>query len=343
MSKVTESSNQTILITGSSGFIGFHAAKRFLKEGYKVFGLDSENDYYDPKLKKDRREILESDNAFTFVKHDLMNQNTSDILGEINPGKLIHLAAQAGVRHSLSSPQQYIDFNITAFLNILEYAKQHDALNHILLASTSSVYGANIESPFSESHGVDHPLQFYAVSKRTNELMAHAYASLYKVPTTVLRFFTVYGPWGRPDMALFKFTKNILNGEPIDIYNNGKHRRDFTYVDDIVDGIFRATFLPHKKENRSSFTGKDPSESYSKFRVFNIGAGRPEELEDFINEIEKNLGKKAIRNYMDMQPGDVEATHADISKLRSETGYSPSTSIEKGVKEFVEWYKSYYY
>lgn len=340
---ITENSNKTILITGSSGFIGFHTAKRFLKEGYKVFGIDSETDYYDPQLKKDRRKILESDHAFTFIKHDLMNNNTANILGEINPDKLIHLAAQAGVRHSLSNPQEYIDFNITAFLNILEYAKQHNALDNILLASTSSVYGANIDSPFSESHGVDHPLQFYAVSKRTNELMAHAYANLYNVPTTVLRFFTVYGPWGRPDMALFKFTKNILNDEAIDIYNNGNHRRDFTYVDDIVDGVFRATFLAYKEENRENFKAKDPSESYSNFRIFNIGAGRPEELEDFINEIEKNLCKKAIRNYMDIQPGDVEATHADISKLKQETGYSPSTNIETGVKEFIDWYKLYYH
>ena len=296
-----------VIITGSAGFIGFHAALRFLKEGFEVYGIDNLNDYYDPKLKEDRNKILEQDKNFNFIKADISKVEIKNKYHEINPELFINLAAQAGVRHSITNPEDYIKANIDSFLHIMEFAKDNKNLVRTLYASTSSVYGGNIRQPFQESHGVDHPLQFYAVSKRTNELMAHAYSNLYGTECIGLRFFTVYGPWGRPDMALFKFTKNILEDKEIDVYNNGNHSRDFTYVDDIVEG-----------------------------------RGKPENLEDFIDEIENNLGKTAKRNLMPLQPGDVPDTSADITGLKDFSGYEPKTSIKIGVKNFIDWYKEYY-
>tara|TARA_A100001015_G_scaffold320954_1_gene449327 strand:- start:5771 stop:6772 length:1002 start_codon:yes stop_codon:yes gene_type:complete len=330
-----------LIITGSSGFIGFHASKKFLDEGHEVYGIDCENDYYDVSLKAARREILCKYKNFSFVKADLGDESIKSVFEKISPKKIIHLAAQAGVRHSLTKPGDYVNSNIIGTLNILEFAKGKDILENVVLASTSSVYGGNTVSPFSEMHGVDHPLQFYAVSKRATELMGHSYSNLFNVPITVLRFFTVYGPWGRPDMALFKFTKNIIEGKSIDVFNNGKHKRDFTYVDDIVEGIFISSLQDPMDYSDKNFTGKNPSSSYAPFKIFNIGAGRPEELEDFITEIERNLGKKAIKNYLPIQPGDVESTHADISALSS-LGYKPKTTIDLGVKNFIHWYLDYY-
>ena len=333
-----------ILITGSSGFIGYHASLRFLNEGYDVVGLDIENDYYDVELKKTRRERLlgHDSKRFTFVKHDLFDAAIKDVLAQHDIKNIINLAAQAGVRHSLEHPEDYVKSNVNGFLNLLEYAKSQKDFEHIVFASTSSVYGANTQMPFSEEHGVDHPLQFYAASKRMNELMAHAYSNLYGIAATGLRFFTVYGPWGRPDMALFMFTKNILEGKPITIFNNGNHSRDFTYVDDIVDGIYRAFKTKPESSDKQGFNAKNPSESYCPYRILNIGAGRQEQLEDFVSEIENCLGKKAIREYLPLQPGDVPDTSASISKLQ-DLGYESKTSIKEGVKNFVDWYVEYYH
>ena len=330
-----------VIITGSAGFIGFHTALRFLKEGFKVYGIDDLNDYYDPNLKEDRNKILEQDKNFNFIKADISKVEIKNKYNEINPELFINLAAQAGVRHSITNPEDYIKANIDSFLHIMEFAKDNKNLVRTLYASTSSVYGGNIRQPFQESHGVDHPLQFYAVSKRTNELMAHAYSNLYGTECIGLRFFTVYGPWGRPDMALFKFTKNILEDKEIDVYNNGNHSRDFTYVDDIVEGIYLSS-ISKKELIDSNFNSKDPSRSFCKSIIFNLGRGKPENLEDFIDEIENNLGKTAKRNLMPLQPGDVPDTSADISSLKDFSGYEPKTSIKIGVKNFIDWYKEYY-
>ena len=329
-----------VVITGSSGFIGFHATKKFLDNGFEVIGIDNENDYYDKELKTNRRKILLSNENFKFECLDLSKNTIIERLNEISPDFIVNLAAQAGVRHSLKFPHDYTRSNIDSFLNILEYAKSSDSLQHLVYASTSSVYGANTDLPFQESHGVDHPLQYYAVTKRANELMAHSYSNLYNIRTTGLRFFTVYGPWGRPDMALFLFTDAILKGEPIKVFNNGNHKRDFTYVDDIVQGIFLST-TDTKFINPDDHRFKNPSISKFPFRILNIGRGKPENLEDFITEIEENLGKKANKEYLPMQPGDVPTSHADISEIMK-LGYKPETSISKGVKNFIEWYLDYY-
>ena len=330
-----------VIITGSAGFIGFHTALRFLKEGFEVYGIDNLNDYYDQNLKEDRNKILEQDKNFNFIKADISKVEIKNKYHEINPELFINLAAQAGVRHSITNPEDYIKANIDSFLHIVEFAKDNKDLVRTLYASTSSVYGGNIRQPFQESHGVDHPLQFYAVSKRTNELMAHAYSNLYGIECIGLRFFTVYGPWGRPDMALFKFTKNILEDKEIDVYNNGNHSRDFTYVDDIVEGIYLSS-ISKKELIDSNFDSKDPSRSFCKSIIFNLGRGKPENLEDFIDEIENNLGKTAKRNLMPLQPGDVPDTSADINGLKDFSGYEPKTSIKIGVKNFIDWYKEYY-
>lgn len=329
-----------VVITGSSGFIGFHATKKFLDNDFEVIGIDNENDYYDRDLKKSRREILERNEKFKFECLDLSNGIVVDSLKKISPDYIVNLAAQAGVRHSLNFPHDYTRSNIDSFLNILEYAKSSRNLKHLVYASTSSVYGANTDLPFDESHGVDHPLQYYAVTKRANELMAHSYSNLYGIRTTGLRFFTVYGPWGRPDMALFLFTDAILKGEPIKVFNNGNHRRDFTYVDDIVQGIFLST-TDNQFTNQKNHGFKNPSISEFPFRILNIGKGKPENLEDFIAEIEKNLGKKAIKEYLPIQPGDVPTSHANITEIMK-LGYKPETSIKKGVKNFIDWYLNYY-
>lgn len=330
-----------VVITGSSGFIGFHTSKKFLSEGYDVYGLDIENDYYDQNLKSNRRNFLIENNPdFNFLNCDISNKKVIDVLKEISPDLIINLAAQAGVRHSLEFPEDYTKSNIDSFLNILEYCKNSESLKHLVYASTSSVYGANNDIPFKESHGVDHPLQYYAATKRTNELMAHAYSNLYHLRSTGLRFFTVYGPWGRPDMALFLFTKAMLENKPINVFNHGNHRRDFTYVEDIVEGIFLSA-LDYEFKTEEKFNYKDPSISEFPFRILNIGRGKPENLEDFISEIENNLNIRAKKNYLPIQKGDVPASHADITKI-NRIGYLPKVSIKQGVKEFIDWYLDYY-
>jgi len=334
--------SKKILVTGGAGFIGFHLSKRLIKEGYEVIGLDSINNYYDTSLKKARLKILnETKGSYDFVKHDISRISTIDLLKEINPSFIVNLAANAGVRYSIQNPRIYVKNNIYGFLNILEAAKEIN-LENLVYASTSSVYGANTDYPFSEKKGVDHPLQFYAVTKRTNELMAHSYASLFNIKSTGLRFFTVYGPWGRPDMALFLFTKNILKNKPIKIFNNGDHLRDFTYVDDIVDGIHRAIFNLNYEDKNWDSKKPDPSSSYAPFRIFNIGASDPVQLMDYVKEIENNLGIEAIKEFHPLQPGDVKATTADITNIQTQLGYAPSTNIKTGVKNFVEWYREYY-
>lgn len=334
--------SKKILVTGAAGFIGFHLSKRLIEEGHQVVGLDSINDYYDVNLKKARLEILDKiEGSYDFVKHDISRKSTIELFKEINPSFIVNLAANAGVRYSIKNPRIYVKNNIYGFLNILEAAKEIN-LENLVYASTSSVYGANTNYPFSEKKGVDHPLQFYAVTKRTNELMAHAYASLFNIKSTGLRFFTVYGPWGRPDMALFLFTKNILKNKPIKIFNNGDHLRDFTYVDDIVDGIHRAIFNLDYEDKNWDEKKPDPSSSYAPFRIFNIGASDPVKLMDYIKEIENNLGIEAIKEFHPLQPGDVMATTADIENIRTQLGYAPTTNIKTGIKNFVDWYRNYY-
>lgn len=331
-----------VLVTGAAGFIGYHVAERLLARGDTVVGLDNLTPYYDVRLKEARLERLRGSNSFRFEKGDISRpQEVMDLFTREKFDRVVHLAAQAGVRHSLEQPFAYVDANITGFLSILE-ACRHHPVQHLVYASTSSVYGANRVQPFSTSHTVDHPLTLYAATKRANELMAHSYAHLFGIPSTGLRFFTVYGPWGRPDMALFKFTRNILADEPIEVFNGGNHARDFTYVDDIVDGVIRA--LDHPAMPCPDWAGElpDPAHSAAPFRVFNIGRGNSVPLMDYVAAIEKTLGKKAKVNFLPMQPGDVIATHADVSDLAAETGYSPKVAVEEGVARFVAWYRDYY-
>jgi len=338
----TVKGSRKILITGGAGFIGFHLSKRLIREGHKVIGLDSINNYYDQNLKKDRLKILnKAIGSYSFIKHDISRTSTIGLLKEIEPSIIVNLAANAGVRYSIKNPRIYIKNNIYGFLNILEAAKEIN-LDNLVYASTSSVYGANTDYPFTEKKGVDHPLQFYAVTKRTNELMAHSYANLFNVKSTGLRFFTVYGPWGRPDMALFLFTKNILQKRPIKIFNNGDHLRDFTYIDDIVDGMHKVIFDFDYKNEDWNPARPDPSSSYAPFRIFNIGANDPVKLMDYVQEIENNLGIQAIKEFHPLQPGDVKATIADISNIQNKLGYNPSTNIKTGIKNFVNWYREYY-
>ena len=321
---------KTTLITGAAGFIGFHAAKRLLDRGEAVVGLDDINDYYDVSLKEARLALLAHPN-FRFVKLDLADREGMKRLFETETfDAVIHLAAQAGVRYSLQNPHAYVDSNLVGFMNVLEGCRQAKVA-HLVYASSSSVYGANVEAPFSVAHRVDHPVSLYAATKKANELMAHAYSHLYGIPTTGLRFFTVYGPWGRPDMALFGFTKAILEGKPIDVFNHGKMRRDFTYIDDIVEGVIRVA-------DRTP----EPCETGAKYRIYNIGNDRPVELEAFIATLEAALGKKAVKNYLPMQPGDVLATHADIGDLARDVGFRPSTPLAEGIAKFVAWYRGYY-
>ena len=332
----------TILITGTAGFIGFALAKRLLDEGEQIIGVDNHNNYYDTKLKQDRVEILsESKNYFHF-REDIANVKALDaIFNKFKPKRIVNLAAQAGVRFAEKDPYSYIDSNISGFLNILEMAKKYE-INHLLYASSSSVYGANSKLPQSIHDTVDHPVSLYAATKKSNELIAHAYSALFKIPTTGLRFFTVYGPWGRPDMALFKFTKGIIEGKPIDVFNHGKHDRDFTYIDDIVEGVIRILNKPAKENKNWDSIKPDPGSSIYPWRVYNIGNSKTIKLEEYINTIEKILDKKAIKNYLPLQPGDVPSTNAEVSDLEIEFNYKPNTSIKDGVQKFIDWYKSYY-
>ena len=337
----------TILITGSAGFIGYHLTKKLLKSKIKIIGIDNLNSYYDIKLKKARLEDLKKlskrENVdFIFFQENIENyEEIEKIFKKFNPTKVVNLAAQAGVRYSLINPSAYIKANIEGFSNILELSK-HYSIKHLIFASSSSVYGGNKKLPFNENDNIDHPVSLYAATKKANELMAHSYSHLYKLPVTGLRFFTVYGPWGRPDMALFLFTEAILNKKEIHIYNNGKMTRDFTYIDDIIESLTRIIEkIPSSNEN-FDFMHPSPSESWSPYKIFNIGNSSPTQLLDYINAIEEATGLKSIRKFMPMQPGDVENTSADTNKLEGWINFKPNTSIREGVKKFVEWYKDYY-
>lgn len=335
--------DMNILVTGAAGFIGYHVARALLDRGDTVVGFDNLNDYYDVMLKEARVEQLRPRAGFTFVKGGLEDAAAVNGLFAGKPfDRVIHLAAQAGVRYSLTNPGAYMQSNLVGFLNILE-ACRHAKTPHLAYASSSSVYGLNARQPFSVHDNVDHPISLYAASKKANELMAHTYSHLYDLPSTGLRFFTVYGPWGRPDMALFKFTKAILAGEPIDVYNHGQMRRDFTYIDDIVKGVIRTADRIAEPNPEWDPTAPDPGTSCAQYRVYNIGNHTPVELDEFISLIENALGKKAIRNNLPMQPGDVPATYADVEDLERDVGFAPATPLETGIGRFIEWYRSYYH
>jgi UDP-glucuronate 4-epimerase len=330
-----------ILVTGAAGFIGSHSALRLLAQGHEVVGVDDLNAYYDVTLKQARLARL-SDAHFRFIKLDLADQRAvAELFARERCARVVHLAAQAGVRHSLKDPHAYVHSNITGTLNVLEGCR-HNGVEHLVYASTSSVYGANTNMPFSVHKGADHPLSLYAASKRANELMAHNYSALFKLPTTGLRFFTVYGPWGRPDMALFMFTRNILEGKPIDVFNHGHHRRDFTYIDDIAEGVVRACALVAQPDPKWDSRSPDPASSFAPFRIYNIGNHQPVQLMRYIEVIEECLGRKASMNLLPLQPGDVPDTYADIDDLVADTGYRPATPIEVGVSRFVDWFCEYY-
>ncbi len=330
------------LITGAAGFIGFHLSKRLLGQGNSIIGVDNLNEYYDVNLKKSRLNELKGDPEFTFHKLDLVDRKGIEkLFSENNFDYVVNLAAQAGVRYSLENPHAYVNSNVVGFLNILEGCRNSD-IKHLVFASSSSVYGANTMMPFSVHHNVDHPISLYAATKKANELMAHAYSSLYKLPCTGIRFFTVYGPLGRPDMALFLFTRAILGNKPIDVYNHGKMKRDFTYIDDIVEGVVR--LIDKVPEPDPDWCGDDPDSatSYAPYRLYNIGNNNPVELTKFISVLENCLGKKAEKNFLSMQPGDVPETFADVNDLAEDVGFMPATPIEEGIKKFVEWYWEYY-
>ena len=329
------------LVTGAAGFIGFHVSKRLLNDGHQVVRIDNINDYYDVKLKESRLEKLESP-SFTFYKLDLADRDGMAKLFETEQfERVIHLAAQAGVRYSLENPYAYADSNLTGYLNILEGCR-HNKVQHLLYASSSSVYGLNRKMPFSTDDSVDHPVSLYAATKKANELMAHTYSHLYSIPTTGLRFFTVYGPWGRPDMALFKFTKAMLEGKSIDVYNYGKMKRDFTYIDDIVEAIVRIQDVIPQPDPEWTVEEGSPATSSAPYRVYNIGNSSPVELMDYINALEQALGLEAKKNMMPIQPGDVLNTSAETQALYKTIGFKPETPVQQGVKNFVDWYKEYY-
>jgi UDP-glucuronate 4-epimerase len=331
-----------VLVTGAAGFIGSHAALRLLERGDTVVGIDNLNDYYDVKLKLARLERLKRDERFSFEKLDLADRTGMPALfARSGFDRVVHLGAQAGVRYSLENPLAYVDSNLVGTTNVLEGCR-HNGVRHLVYASTSSVYGANTRMPFSVHQNVDHPLSFYAATKKANELMAHTYSSLFGLPTTGLRFFTVYGPWGRPDMALFLFTRNILAGKPIDVFNHGHHRRDFTYIDDIVSGIVGVLDRVPAADPAWRGDAPDPATSAAPFRLYNIGNNRPVELMRYIELIEECLGRKAIHNLLPLQVGDVPDTWADIEDLQRDTGYAPSTPVEVGIERFVRWYLEYY-
>jgi UDP-glucuronate 4-epimerase len=331
-----------ILVTGAAGFIGSHVIRRLSADGHAIVGIDNLNDYYDVNLKLARLELLKSLPSFEFHKLDIADKEAMQALfANGNFERVIHLAAQAGVRYSLSHPHAYIDSNITGTVNVLEGCR-HNGVQHLVFASTSSVYGMNTNMPFSPHRGVDHPLSMYASTKRAGELMCHNYAALFGLPVTALRFFTVYGPWGRPDMALFLFTKNILAGKPIDVFNNGHHKRDFTFVSDIAEGVVRVSYQPAQPNPQWNSAEPDPASSRAPFKIYNIGNSSPVELVRYIDVLELCLGRKAERNLLPLQLGDVPDTFADVSDLEAAVGYRPKTSVEEGVKAFVDWYRSYY-
>ena len=331
-----------ILVTGTAGFIGSHVAHRLLDRGDEVIGVDNVNDYYDVSLKEARLARLTPREGFTEERLDIADrEGMARLFSEYQPQRVVHLAAQAGVRYSIENPNAYVDANLVGHMNILERCR-HNGVEHLVYASSSSVYGANESMPFSVHDNVDHPLSLYAASKKANELMSHTYSHLYRLPTTGLRFFTVYGPWGRPDMALFIFTKRILNGEPIDVFNHGHHQRDFTYIDDIVEGVIRT--LDHVATPNPEWSGADPDSGTSNapYRLYNIGSNNPVELSRFIEVLEECLGRKAEKNYLPMQPGDVPATYADVQDLIEDVGYRPETPVETGIRNFVDWYRDFY-
>jgi UDP-glucuronate 4-epimerase len=331
-----------ILVTGAAGFIGFHVSQALLKRGDVVIGIDNLNDYYDVNLKQSRLALLQAQSRFQFRRADIGDRAAMEhLFTNYTFDRVIHLAAQAGVRYSLQNPHAYGQSNLIGFLNILEGCR-HQQIQHLVFASSSSVYGANRESPFSVQHSVDHPVSLYAATKKSNEMMAHAYSHLYGLPITGLRFFTVYGPWGRPDMALFSFTKAILEERPIDVFNHGKMKRDFTYIDDVVDGVLRTCDRPPVPNPLWSEAIAHPGNSAAPYRIYNLGNHQPVELSYFIQVLENSLGCKAEKNLLPMQPGDVLETYADISSLKADTGYQPRTPIEVGIPRFVEWYCRYY-
>ena len=334
---------RTVLVTGTAGFIGFHLARLLLAEGFKVVGVDAMTAYYDVEMKQRRHAILRESNAFSAEEFDILDhERLLAFARHAAPDAIVHLAAQAGVRYSLEQPRTYVDTNITGTFNVMECAREL-GVAHLLMASTSSVYGANDDMPFAETDKADTPLTIYAATKKANEAMGHSYAHLWNLPVTMFRFFTVYGPWGRPDMALFKFTKGIIEGTPIDIYNHGQMWRDFTYVDDLVRGIrLLIDAVPERPVSRDAIAPGDSLSPVAPFRIVNIGNSDKVRLEDFVSAIEQEVGKPAIRNYMDMQPGDVPATWADAELLRSLTGYAPKTDIREGVRQFVAWYRDYF-
>jgi UDP-glucuronate 4-epimerase len=330
------------LVTGSAGFIGFNLSRKLLKRGDNIVGIDNHNDYYDPKIKDARLQILTKYSNYKHYKVDLSDRESLDkVFKKHKIDNVVNLAAQAGVRYSMKNPLAYINSNIVGFAHILENCL-HYKVNHLVYASTSSVYGANTKMPFSEHDCTNHPLSVYAASKKSNELMAHTYSYLYQLPTTGLRFFTVYGPWGRPDMALFKFTKNILAEKPIEVFNHGKHTRDFTYIDDIVNGIVKTIDNPADSNLNWNSSKPDPATSKVPWKIFNIGNNEPVQLMEYINALEKILGKKAKINFLPLQPGDVPDTYANVDNLMKKFNYKPSTPIIKGVHNFVEWYRDYY-
>ena len=333
---------KNIIVTGAAGFIGYHLSLRLLKNGYLVTGIDNLNPYYDIRLKEARLEMLKSFENFLFIKMDLSDRAGLDkVFKNDQLDVVVNLAAQAGVRYSLENPYAYVDSNIAGFINILECCRHH-GVKHLVFASSSSVYGANTKMPFSIHHNVDHPVSLYAATKKANELMAHTYSHLFGLPCTGLRFFTVYGPWGRPDMALFLFTHAILDGKPIQVFNHGKMQRDFTYIDDIIEGVVRV--MGKLPEPNPAWNGEfpDPGTSYTKFKLYNIGNNNPVELMEFISVIENILGKKAKKEFLDLQPGDVVATYADIDDLTKDVGFKPQTPLKVGIERFIAWYKEYY-
>jgi UDP-glucuronate 4-epimerase len=331
-----------VLVTGAAGFIGMHTALRLLARGDEVIGIDNLNDYYDVQLKRDRLKQLEPHAAFQFVQLDMADRPGMDrLFAEHHFNRAINLAAQPGVRYSLKNPHAYVDSNLVGFVNVLEGCRHH-GVEHLVFASSSSVYGANTKMPFSERDAVDHPVSLYAASKKANELMAHTYSHLYALPTTGLRFFTVYGPWGRPDMSPSLFAGAMLAGRPIDVFNEGKMQRDFTYIDDIVEGVVRVLDKIAAGDPDFDTAQPNPATSYAPFRIYNIGNHEPVELMTFIETIEKAVGKQAVKNMLPMQPGDVHATYADIDALRAAVGFAPSTPLAVGIEKFVTWYKAYY-